>query len=257
MRTIRYKEIAVDLRRRLGAGEYTAGRLLPSEAELSAAYSASRVTIRKALEELRTEGLVDSRQGFGWFVAEAPVRQPLARLATIEAQLEAEGLRSERRITDFAFVPAPPEVRAVLGVDEVLSVRRVNLADGEPFARVTVWCPERLGRELSLSQVEEQSFYDLLPVRFGGATQTIGADAAGPLDAELLGVPVGSPVLVCRRVTADVAGTPVLIGDYVFPAHRTEFTVELASTEPSIAPGGLRLLEPAPSPDQRGESASR
>ncbi len=76
----------------------------------------------------------------------------------------------------------------------------------------------------------------------------------GELDAELLGVPVGSPVLVCRRVTADLAGTPVLIGDYVFPAHRTEFTVELASTEPSIAPGGLRLLEQAP-PD--GAPAAR
>ena len=243
VRTIRYRDIADDLRRRLEGDEFAEGRVLPSESALSATYSASRVTIRKALEALRAEGLVDSRQGFGWFVAGSPVRQTLAQLGTIEAQLEAEGLRSERRITDFAFVPAPPEVRAVLGVDEVLSVRRVNLADGEPFARVTVWCPERLGRELSLSQVEEQSFYDLLPVRFGGATQTIGADAAGPLDAELLGVPVGSPVLVCRRVTADVAGTPVLIGDYVFPAHRTEFTVDLAHPEASIAPGGLRLVE--------------
>jgi GntR family transcriptional regulator len=245
VRTIRYKDIAADLRRRLAAGEHTAGRLLPSESELSASYSASRVTVRKALEELRAEGLVDARQGFGWFVAEAPVRQPLARLATIEGQLEAEGRRSQRRITEFAFVPAPPEVRAVLGVDEVLSVRRVNLADGEPFARVTVWCPEHLGRDLSRSQVEQRSFYDLLPVRFGGATQTIGADAAGPLDAELLGVPVGSPVLVCQRITADIDGNAVLIGDYVFPAHRTEFTVELATTEPSIAPGGLRLLEQA------------
>ena len=96
VRTIRYKDIAADLRRRLTAGEYTAGRLLPSESELSGSYSASRVTVRKALEELRAEGLVDSRQGFGWFVAEPPVRQPLARLATIEGQLEAEGRRGPR-----------------------------------------------------------------------------------------------------------------------------------------------------------------
>ena len=67
------------------------GRLLPSEAELSGAYSASRVTIRKALEVLRNDGLVDSRQGFGWFVAGEAVRQPLGGLVTIEAQLEAEG----------------------------------------------------------------------------------------------------------------------------------------------------------------------
>lgn len=243
VRTIRYRDIAADLRTRVEGGEFTVGRLLPSESELSATYSASRVTIRKALEHLRSEGLVDSRQGFGWFVAGSTVRQPLARLATIEDQLEAEGRASERQILDFAFVRPPARVRAVLGVDKALKVRRINLADGEPFARVTVWCPEELGAELSRAQVQERSFYELLPVDFGGATQTIGADAASADDAELLQVPVGSPVLVCERITADAAGTPVLIGEYVFPAHRTEFTVDLAHPEASIGPSGLRLVE--------------
>ncbi|MEZ5180490.1 MAG: GntR family transcriptional regulator [Acidimicrobiales bacterium] len=243
VRTIRYRDIADDLRRRLEGDELAEGRVLPSESELSATYSASRVTIRKALEALRAEGLVDSRQGFGWFVAGSPVRQTLAHLGTIEAQLEAEGKASRRRILEFAFVRPPARVRGLLGADKALKVVRVNLADGEPFARVTVWCPEELGAHLSRAQVEDRSFYDLLPVPLGGATQTIGADAADDADAELLEVPLGSPVLVCERVTADLAGRPVLIGQYVFPAHRTEFTVDLAHPEASIAPGGLRLVE--------------
>ena len=241
VRTIRYREIAADLRRRLDEGEFVVGRLLPSEAELSGAYSASRVTIRKALEVLRNDGLVDSRQGFGWFVAGEAVRQPLGGLVTIEAQLEAEGRASERRILDFAFERAPADVRAVLGVDKVLVVRRLNLADGEPFARVTVWCPEDLGAHLSRAQVQERSFYDLLPVAFGGATQVIGADSAGDDDARLLLVPPGSPVLVCNRVTRDRSGQAVSLGQYVFPAHRTEFVVELSHPEPSIGPSGLHL----------------
>lgn len=243
VRTIRYREIAEDLRRRIDATEFASGRLLPSESELSRTYSASRVTVRKALEALRNEGLVDSRQGFGWFVAGSPVRQTLAHLGTIEAQLEAEGKASQRRILEFAFVRPPRRVRERLGVDKALKVVRVNLADGEPFARVTVWCPEELGAHLSRAQVEDRSFYELLPVALGGATQTIGADAADEGVAELLAVPVGSPVLVCERVTADDTGRPVLIGEYVFPAHRTEFTVDLAHPEASIAPGGLRLVE--------------
>ncbi len=243
VRTIRYRDIADDLRQRLEDGEFNAGRLLPSESELSGHYSASRVTIRKALEALRIESLVDARQGFGWFVPGNTVRQPLAHLATIEAQLEAEGRRSERKILDFAFVRPPARVRSILGVDKALKVRRVNLADGEPFARVTVWCPGQLGAGVSRAQVQEQSFYDLLPVTIGGATQTIGADAANATDAELLQIPVGSPVLVCERVTEDLAGVPVLIGEYVFPAHRTEFTVDLPHPEASIAPSGLRLVE--------------
>lgn len=243
VRTIRYRDIADQLRRRIADGEFGAGRLLPSESDLSATYSASRVTIRRALEELRAEGLVASRQGFGWFVADDTVRQPLAHLGTIEEQLESEGRASRRQILEFAFVRPPARVRALLGIDKALKVVRVNLADGVPFARVTVWCPEELGADLSRTRVEHSSFYDLLPIALGGATQTIGADAAGPDDAELLHVPAGSPVLVCERVTSDDAGRPVLLGQYVFPAHRTEFTVDLAHPASSIAPGGLRLVE--------------
>ena len=77
VREIRYRAIADDLRRRVEAGEFAAGRTLPSESELSASYEASRVTIRKALELLRDEGLVDARQGFGWFAAVDPLRQSL------------------------------------------------------------------------------------------------------------------------------------------------------------------------------------
>ncbi|MCB1016872.1 MAG: GntR family transcriptional regulator, partial [Acidimicrobiales bacterium] len=57
VRAHRYQQIAEDLRRRVEAGEFAAGRLLPSEAALSGRYKASRVTVRKALEALRADGL--------------------------------------------------------------------------------------------------------------------------------------------------------------------------------------------------------
>ncbi|MGQ0832877.1 MAG: GntR family transcriptional regulator [Microthrixaceae bacterium] len=242
MREIRYLAIADDLRGRVSAGEFAAGRLLPSESELSASYAASRITIRKALEVLRDEGLVDARQGFGWFAAVDPLRQALARLGTIEGQLAASGLRSDRRILGFGFVPAPPRARQVLGAATVLEVQRLNLADGEPFARVTVWCPEDLGAHLSRADVERAPFYELLDVPLGGAVQTIGAALVDAFDATLLEVPVGSPILRCERVTSTPDGRPVLLSEHVFPAHRTEFVVDLPVSEPSIAPSGLRLL---------------
>ena len=242
MRAVRYREIAEGLAARVVAGEFGAGRLLPSEAALSAEYGASRVTVRRALEELRADGLVDSRQGFGWFVAADPLRQSLGRLGTIEAQLAASGASAERRVLDFAFVRAPADVAAVLGAGTVLRVRRLNLADGAPFARVTVWCPEDLGAELSRADVERAPFYELLPVALGGATQTIGAAAVSAEDAEVLEVPPGSPVLRCRRVTTAADGRPVLVSEHVFPAHRTEFVVDLPASVPSMAPSGLRLV---------------
>jgi GntR family transcriptional regulator len=249
VRQTRYQVIADALRRRLQRGEFPAGSLLPSEADLSRDYAASRVTIRRALDGLRDEGLVDSRQGFGWFAATDPLRQTLGRLGTIEGQLAGDGVESERRIVDFAYVDAPADVAAALadgpwlGAGSVLRVRRVNLADGRPFARVTVWCPAALAADLSRADVERASFYDLLDVELGGAVQTIGAAAASPDDAELLDIPVGSPVLVCGRVTRDFEQRPVLVSEFVFPAHLTEFVVDLPHVESSIAPTGLRLTE--------------
>jgi GntR family transcriptional regulator len=241
--SFRYQEIAAALRRRIADGEFPGGRLLPSESELSGAHDASRVTIRRALEALRDEGLVDSRQGFGWFVAADPVRQSLGRLGTIEAQLADGGVRAERRVLDFRFIAAPRHVAAVLGVTRVLEVRRLNMANAEPFARVTVWVPEDLAGELSRATVERTSFYELLPVEVGGATQTIAAAAVTEEDAQLLEIPVGSPVLRCSRVTSSTEGRAVLMSEFVFPAHSTEFVVDLPHAEPSMAPSGLRLKE--------------
>ena len=241
MRRIRYQEIASDLRARAVAAP--AGSVLPSESELSVEFGASRVTIRRALDLVREQGLIAARQGFGWYVASEPVRQHLAQLGTIEAQLAASGITSERRVIEFGFVAPPEHVQQILGTDSVLRVKRINLADGEPFAVVTVWCPKSLGGRLSREQVERQPFYELLDVTLRGATQTIGADGAGPDDARLLQVPVGAPVLKCQRVTTSDAGTPVLVSEHLFPAHRTEFVVDLPSAQPSTTPSGLRLVE--------------
>lgn len=241
MRSVRYQEIADELRLRARAA--APGSLLPSESELSSEFGASRVTVRRALELVRDDGLIAARQGFGWFVSTEPVRQSLERLGTIESQLETSGRNAVRQVIDFTFETPPPHVRELLGASKVLRVKRLNLADGEPFAVVTVWCPASIGNKLSMDDVERRPFYELLDVELRGATQTIGADSADDELAELLAVPIGAPLLKCQRVTTDLAGEPVLVSEHVFPAHRTEFVVELPHDEPSITPAGLRLVD--------------
>jgi GntR family transcriptional regulator len=241
MRTIRYQEIAEVLRQRIAAVGH--GHVLPSESELSAEFGVSRVTVRRALETLRDERLIESRQGFGWFSRTAPLQQRLTQLETIERQLEERGIHPQRHIIEFAFAPAPAHVAAQLQCDQVLRVKRVNSADGDPFAVVTVWCPAELGQHLSRHDVERKPFYELLGVALRGATQTIGAASASAEDAALLAVPVGSPVLRCERLTTSTAGEPILLSEHIFPAHRTEFVVDLPLAEPSTTPTGLRLVD--------------
>jgi GntR family transcriptional regulator len=211
--------IADDLRRQITSGDLVAGAVLPSEADLAGSYGVSRVTVRKALERLRKEGLVGSRQGFGWFVAAPVVRRSLGTLSTIEADLAAQGREPMRKVLSFRF--RDPEVEG----DDELEVVRVNLADGQPFALVTVWCPAELGRSLSRDDVERSTFYDLLPTELASVDQTIRAALADQRDAEVLGIPVGSPILVALRVSRDAAGQAFLRAEHRFPAHLAEFVL--------------------------------
>ncbi|MDE0804389.1 MAG: GntR family transcriptional regulator [Acidimicrobiales bacterium] len=232
MREIRYRTIAADLRRQIVDGDLAPGAVLPSEAELAGSYDVSRVTVRKALEVLRDDGVVASRQGYGWFVEGDTVRQSLGALSTIEGQLTDQGRVPERRVVSFGFDR------------EHLVVVRVNLADGLPFALVTVWCPADLGSSLSRDDVESATFYELLPVDFDHATQTIGAALADDRDAELLEVPVGSPMLVVERRSVSTDGVEVLRSEHRFPAHLTEFVVDLPFQEGAeLSPAGLRLVQ--------------
>lgn len=245
---MRYLEIAEKLRERLGDGTYEAGRALDSEAQLARQLGASRVTVRRALETLREQGLVTSRRGSGWFVSVDPVRQTLGRVTTIEAALESAGSVAERRVLEFAFVPAPHPVATALRVEagaDVLRVVRVNLADGEPFALVTVWVRAALGAPLSRADVERSPFYDLLPLRgveLGRATQTIDAELADADDARRLGLRPPAALLVCRRSTHDRHGNAVLYSEHRYPAGRTQFEIDF----PSVAFSEARPPDGAP-----------
>ena len=247
---MRYLEIADEIRSLIAAGDYGAGGSLPSEAELGRRFPASRVTIRKALEQLRHEGIVTSRQGSGWFVALDPVRQALGRFSTVEAAMEAAGVAVRREVLEFAFEVAPPGVREVLGLTKrssVLRVERLVFADDRPFGEVTVWLPSALGERITRFEAEESTFYELLTglgVQLGAASQTIAAVSANESDAARLGIRKGAPMLVCRRVTRDTAGAPVLYSEHRYPAHRTTFEVDLPRVGPAgEGPVGLCLVE--------------
>jgi GntR family transcriptional regulator len=245
---VRYLEVAAALRASLVAGAYGAGGALDSEADLGLRYGVSRVTVRRALDELRREGLLTSRRGAGWFVALDPVRQALGRVTTVEAALEASGAAAERKVLEFGFEPATAPVAAALELtagSEVLRVRRITLADGEPFALVTVWLPAELGAQLSRDDAQRAPFYELLAARgteLGSATQSIGADLADADDVRLLGLAPGAAVLACRRVTRTRDGTPVVASEHRYPAHRTTFEIDFPCVETTTEAPGLCLV---------------
>ncbi len=237
-RSHRYQDVANQVRRRVELGEFAPGMLLPSEANLAKAYGVSRLTVKRGLDLLRREHLLEARRGFGWFAPGAVVKHSLPELGTIEQQIAKSGAKPRRKVLEFAFVPADEHVKDVLGCETVLRTVRVNFANDEPLATVTTWCAEDIGAELSRSDVENRSLYDLLPVEIGRATQIIRAVAATREDAALLRVPPGSPCLASERITYAIDGRPVLYAIATFAGHLTEYVVQL---EKGLAVGEAEL----------------
>ena len=90
------------------------GSLLPSESELSAEFSASRVTVRRALELVRDDGLIAARQGFGWFVVDrAGAAEPRATRHDRVAARDERPRPPPGRCIEFAFESPPAHVRSV------------------------------------------------------------------------------------------------------------------------------------------------
>jgi GntR family transcriptional regulator len=112
-----------------------------------------------------------------------------------------------------------------------LRVERVNLADDEPFALVTVWVRADIGADVSRADVSRTTFYDLLPIRgveLDSVQQTITAEIADDDAARLLACSPGDPLLLVRRVTHALNGDPVLYSEHRYPADRTTFEIEFS-----------------------------
>ena len=245
--SLRYVQVADEVRRRIGAGEYPTGAL-ETEADLGSRYGVSRITVRKALELLRSEGIVSARKGSGWRVTVDPLRQVLGSFPTVEAALRDDGHEFRRQVLAFGYLPAPADVARRLQLasgDEVLQVRRLNYADDHVFDVVTTWVPGDVAAPLSRAEVEAHGVFGSLRVHnvpIGEVLQTITATIATDDEAGLLGVHPDSPILVVEQMTIDPSGRPIKLSQHRYPAHRIHLEVRIAGAAATAEPPGLRLL---------------
>lgn len=206
------------------------GERLGTERELAERLGVARSTIRTALADLERNGVVRRARGRagGIFVAERKVERDLTSLTGLPSYLRRQGFESDARVLSTATLEADAETAAALGVELVLEVVRVRLADGEPISLERASFPaERfpglLDRALSGSLYELlQSDYGLEP---GEAEERIEVVSAGATEARLLGVPRGAPLLTVARTTWDADGQPFERSHDLFRADRARIVV--------------------------------
>lgn len=130
----KFRALVDDLRRRIDGLPIGAG--VPSERTLAAESGVSRMTARRALDELAREGRLVREVGRGSFVSRPAVSLPL-HLSGFTEDMEARGIVATSRILTIAEGPADPPTAADLGLPvgaPVFRLDRVRLADGRPMA---------------------------------------------------------------------------------------------------------------------------
>ncbi len=188
-------------------GRLQVGDPLPSERELADTLDVSRMTARRVLTELETEGRVTRAVGRGTFVSAPRIRMPI-QLSSFTVDMRARGFVPGARTLSFTTAPPEPEAAAALDVSPdalVHTVRRLRTADGTPMAIEQATVAAELLPDLTAEDLTDQSLYSLLATRadivFDGGEQTVRARPVTAEEATLLEVPAHAAVLHLTRTS--------------------------------------------------------
>lgn len=232
----RYVEIADGLRRSLQGA--AAGDPVPSETELAARSGVSRLTARQAVKVLEAEGLVYRVAGSGTFATgDTGPHRTMGELMSFTEEMRERGITVVSRVLEQGWTQPDAETRADLELAEgarAVRVRRVRIGNDRPLAVETAHLHPRCSFLLDFD-LSGLSVHALLEGRGIVPTQAVGtlvAVSATPEDADLLGIEVGSPVLVERRRIVDQHGARVESTEtrYVGPLYVLDIRLERSRT---------------------------
>ena len=219
-----YLQLHEELQRAIEDGSLRAGQALPSERELAQELGVSRVTIRRAFEELERLGLVEKRHGSGTYIRGHPLEQILDRVLGFTDEARTLGFQPSARLLDTDTVPADADVALALQLERgtpVLRLVRLRSADGTPLAvQAAHLAPHVAG--LSVAGLEASgSLYRSLSEEFGirpaRARQTVAARLPSATECGLLQIGRTVPLLDLERITYDHGERPF---EFVRSAYR-------------------------------------
>ena len=221
-----FHQVAVILRDQILSGTYIEGDRLPSEAEICEAYGVSRITAKRAMDELADEGLVMRARGRGTIVTHNAGIVPF--IVSVDGWIEnisRMGRLTVARVLEFDYQRAPAAVARELELEtdeEVQRSIRVRSHEGVPMSWLETWVPAHIGRSYDAEDMGARPLLHLLEragVHVASARQTITAALATPQVAQALGVQTGNALLDVRRVVRDDRGRPV---EYISILYRPD-----------------------------------
>lgn len=244
-----YRQLADRLREAIDSGEIGPGEQLPSERTLMNESGTARGTVRLAIAQLKTEGLIDIEHGRGAFVRRRPTirrvahdrfarRHRQAGMAAFVAEVEGAGRIPEVEVLEVGPAMASDDVadRLQLGGERTVLVRRRRyLADGQPMELASSFIPWAMaeGTRMVEADTGPGGIYARLEETghvLGRLAEEVSARMPSPEEARALRLVAGVPVIVVVRTAYDTAGAPVEVCDTVMASDRYVLSYELPAS---------------------------
>lgn len=211
-----YSQLKEALLSLIQSGSFQKGDFIPTERHLGEQFQVSRITVRRAIDELAREGYLTTQQGRGTVVARTKIQRPMTRLASFSTATTEEGHQPGSRLLSLRHEKANRQVASALEISIeawVWVVERLRLIDAEAIGLSLVYLnlppdvaltPLELNAEVSLWSLLEQKGIAL--AESNETIQAVGADAS---QAQLLNVAEGYPLLLVEGVVLTDKGKPV------------------------------------------------
>ncbi|MGJ3253342.1 MAG: GntR family transcriptional regulator [Elainellaceae cyanobacterium] len=227
--------ISEKLREQIFDGQYAPGEQLPSEHQLMEHFEVSRITVRRAIANLVSQGLAVAQRGRGVFVKEQQkVRRSLSNpLIFFDEDISRQGVMPSIRSLSFATVPVPADVRLKLkivdAVEKIYCQRKIILTDQVPVALDITYIPLDIGNAFSKA-LQSSLIYPTLDqngVSIERVETTLECTHATHRISEHLEIPLGAPLLVNRYTTYTTQNRPIICGETLSRGDRLSYSVVL------------------------------
>ena len=230
-----YAQVEAVLASEIADGTLSPGTQLPTENDLTERFGVSRPTVRKAVQNLVSRGLVEIQRGKGTYVTRPKITQELTALSGFVEDMQALGRHPTARLLDKQLVVGGKTVTHQLALPAgsfVVRIRRVRLADGEPVSFDETYLPRGVGEKVITNDLEMEPIFSLLETKYDmplvEAEYRLEAVAAEPVVAEALGVETGSPLFLIERTTYIAGNQPVDYEKLYYRGDMVRFVTRLA-----------------------------
>src|SRR5215469_918318 len=230
-----YARVEAVLADEIAAGALKVGDQLPTEDSLIERFEVSRITVRRAIQNLVSRGLVEIRRGKGTFVAAPKITQELTQLSGFVEDMHALGRKPTARVIGKKIVTADKIVAGHLALtkgERVVRIHRVRLANGVPISFDETYLPLEIGKKIITNNLKVEPIFSLLERKYDvpliEAEYKLEAVAAEAEVAAALRVKQGSPIFRIERTSYSTDNRPVDYEKLYYRGDLVRFVTRLA-----------------------------